>query len=342
MSDAGGTPVAAVKRAALPAFAPPWWLRNAELQTIGASLGPRRLAWRLRGCRLEAHSREAILDCGGGVRLRGVHSVQPEGRTPQGLAVLLHGWEGCHDSAYLRGLACALFAAGHQVFRLDLRDHGDSYALNREPFHSARMDEVYGALRAILALEASRPLRIAGFSLGGNFALRLALWGPAQGVQPALTLAVSPVLNPRNTLAAIDQGAAVYRRYFLRRWQRSLARKAAAWPGQFDFSDLVRLQRLGEITRLFAERHTEYGDLTRYLAAYTLTPSMLMEAPTPIAVLTAQDDPVIPFGDFAGLRVGGPLLHYAAPPHGGHCGFLENLRFACWTERLAPTLFARD
>jgi Predicted hydrolase of the alpha/beta-hydrolase fold len=338
MSDAGGPPIR--RRLDLPAFAPSGLLRNPHIQTIGATLAPRRRLWARRGCQLDAHSRPVILDCGDGVRLRGIHSTQPQARAGRGLAVLLHGWEGCHDSVYLRSLACALFADGHQVFRLDLRDHGDTFALNREPFHSARMGELYGALRAIQRLDAARPLRIAGFSLGGSFALRLALWGPEHGVTPALTLAVSPVLNPASTLAAIDTGPAVYRRYFLRRWRRSLAHKAAAWPGAFDFSDIDRLDRLTDITRRFAERYTEYADLNRYLAAYTLTPAMLMEAPSPIAVLTAQDDPVIPFADFADLRAAGAVQRFDAPAHGGHCGFLENARFECWTERLAPALFA--
>ena len=63
--------------------------------------------------------------------------------------MLLHGWEGSADSTYLLSLAQSLFAAGFEVVRLNLRDHGATHHLNRELFHSCRLPEVVGAVRAL-------------------------------------------------------------------------------------------------------------------------------------------------------------------------------------------------
>jgi len=88
--------------------------------------------------------------------------------------VLLHGWEGSADSLYLLSLAQLLFEQRFEVVRLNLRDHGDTHHLNRELFHSCRLPEVVGAVRALQQRFAPRPLQLVGFSLGGNFMLRVA------------------------------------------------------------------------------------------------------------------------------------------------------------------------
>ncbi|MDE2149279.1 MAG: alpha/beta fold hydrolase [Gammaproteobacteria bacterium] len=324
--------------ARLPDFAPGWPLRNPHLQSTLASMSPRRLLWRLHDRSMEDAAHPHLLECGGGDRLLGFHSPQPAGHAPRGLVVLIHGWEGCHDSVYLYSMACHLYAAGYNVFRLDLRDHGGTHALNREPFHSARMSDVLGGIRAILCLDATRPLFCVGFSLGGSFALRIALQGAAQGLRPELAIGISPAINPAATLNAIDHGNPLYLRYFLKKWRKTLENKNNAWPEHFDFSAAFRFGTLTEATRHFAETLTEHRDLRRYLDAYTLTPAMLKDAPVPVAVITAQDDPVIPFADFAGLRAIGSVAAFLAPRHGGHCGYIANWRLQSWAERAVTAL----
>src|SRR5207237_1188187 len=143
---------------------------------------------------------QVILDCGDGVRLTGYHDPQPGVSAKRGLVVLIHGWEGSHQSNYLYSMACRLFAAGFSIFRLNLRDHGGTHHLNEALFHSARMGEVFGAFRAIRQLDATEPLFVVGFSLGGNFTLRVGLQGPAAGIRPRLVAALSPSINPGATL----------------------------------------------------------------------------------------------------------------------------------------------
>ncbi|MGH8457374.1 MAG: YheT family hydrolase [Stenotrophobium sp.] len=320
-------------------FTPSWLIQGTQVQSILATKGPRKRLWLRRGSRMEAVQQLHTLDCGDGVRLTGMHSRQPDDIAPRGLAVLIHGWEGSHESVYLYSMACALYAAGFNVFRLNLRDHAGTHHLNREMFHSARTAEVLGAIREVQKLDGTRPLYVIGFSLGGNFAMRVGLRGPAAGVTPALSIGISPAINPRATVLAIDTGPKLFRMYFMDKWRKTLKAKKAAWPDN-DFTALEAPPRLFEVTKHFAERYTEYGDLDRYLAAYTITPEMLIAAPSPVAVITARDDAVIPFEDFNGLAPRGSVVAYLPTEHGGHCGFIENLKMSSWAEARVLELLA--
>ena len=159
-------------------FKPPRSLRNASLQALLATKRPAKRIWRKRGLDIDPLSVDHILACADGVRLTGRHT--PAAKEPaRGLVVLIHGWEGGHDSSYLYSLACALHVAGYATFRLNLRDHAETHGLNEQMFHSARIAEVLDAIRAVQIIETAQPLSVIGLSLGGNFALRVGLHGPA-------------------------------------------------------------------------------------------------------------------------------------------------------------------
>lgn len=323
-------------------FRPQRLIRHPQVQSILATKSPRKRLWRQRGSLMEHLATHHMLDAGDGVRLSGWHSRQPEGLPARGLVLLIHGWEGSHDSVYLYSMACQLFMAGYNVFRLNLRDHGGSHHLNREPFHSARMDEVLHAVGAAQALDGSPRLFVVGFSLGGNFALRVGLQGPAKGLQPRLSIGISPAIHPESTVHAIDQGPALIRRYFLDKWQKTLKAKKTAWP-ELDFSAYATIPSFVETTRRFVADFTGYPSLEAYFGAYTLTAEMLAASPAPLALLTAQDDPVIPYRYFDGLRAGGSVECYLATAHGGHCGFIEDLQLTSWAEaRVLELLDARS
>lgn len=318
-------------------FSPTGLLKDPHLQSALATKSPRRKLWRKRIPQLEQATEARVLDCGDGVRLLGYHALHPHSR---GLAVFIHGWEGDHNSAYLYPVACVLYHAGYSILRLDLRDHGNTHALNELPFHCGRIAEVIGAIRTAQRLTPKGPLYCIGFSLGGNFALRVGLFGPDSGVRPRLCIGISPVINPDASLHAIDGNRLVYCNYFLNQWHNTLRMKARAWPGRFDFSSLLKSRNLIEATRIYATEFTEYGCYEAYLQAYTLSADMLTKAATPLAIVTAMDDPVIPYSDFTSLRESGSLHALLTPTHGGHCGFIENWRMHSWLERSISELIA--
>ncbi|KGM54018.1 alpha/beta hydrolase [Lysobacter arseniciresistens ZS79] len=312
-------------------FRPPRWLRNPHLQTALGSSNLRRRRGERDLLATGAITTGHLVDGGDGVRLTGLHSVVPD-RPSRGLALLLHGWEGSVDSSYMRLTAAQLLARGFEVFRLNFRDHDDSHHLNEEIFHSCRIDEVVHAAVDVARRFARRPLVLAGYSLGGNFALRLALRAPAAGLPLAHVAAVCPVLDPARTMDAMERGLPVYAWHFEHKWRRSLQRKRALFPQRHDFDDRVLGQRMRPLTQWLVERHTDFGTLERYFDGYAIAGDRLAALQVPASILTAADDPVIPVADFHALRLPA-TARLEVSPLGGHCGFVENARFDGFAER---------
>jgi predicted alpha/beta-fold hydrolase len=322
-------------------FEPPRWLRSRHFQTILPSLMWRGARVRRRAMPMIAASEELLLECGDGVTLQAFHSSpMKRGREPgKRMAVLLHGWEGSTDSTYVMSLGQTLFAAGFEVVRLNLRDHGATHHLNRDLFHSCRLPEVVGAVQALARRFNGMPIVLGGFSLGGNFMLRVAAHAEARHLPIERVVAVCPVLDPAVTMRTLEIGFPLYHSYFVRKWTRSLAKKQMAWPDHYDFEELLRVRNLREMTRLLVASHTEYPSVDEYLTGYAITGDRLTTLAAPANVFVALDDPIIEAQDLPRLaRVRGLTITTTA--HGGHCGFIENLGDSSWMDKKVLQLVA--
>lgn len=312
-------------------FHPPRWLRNPHVQSVLGSSALRRR----RGLQLLAASgattSEHILDGGDGVRLHGWLS-RPDAAPPRGTVLLLHGWEGSADSNYMRLTAARLLARGHQVFRLNFRDHGGTHHLNVDLFHSGRIDEVVNATCDLWRRFPSPRLLAAGYSLGGNFALRLALRAPEAGLPLERVAAICPLLDPARTMERIERGPQFYDWYFRRKWRGSLLRKRALFPDQHGYDDATLALDMRSLMAWLAERHTPHRNLEGYFDSYSIAGGRLAALQLPAHILMAQDDPVIPFDDFPAWQLP-PQARLEIARWGGHCGFLENARGDSFAER---------
>ena len=317
-------------------FDPPRWLRNAHTQSILASAGPRRALARARARALLGASREEILDCGDGIRLHGEYAAA--GAEAPGIAILIHGWHGHIGAAYLLTAAAALFDRGVSVFRLHLRDHGPSSHLNRELFNSVRLPEVVNAVARIAELHPHPRLFLGGFSLGGKFALRVALAAPQQQIPLTRVVAICPVLDPAHTMTVLGRSP-LYHGYFLRKWKRSMQEKLRHFPDYGFGAELETLRSLEDMNRFFVPRYTDFSDTQSYLAAYALTGDRLSGLQVPSHLITSADDPVIPASDLS--RIARPAaLQIEVTPHGGHCGFIRDWRLRGWAEQRMAGIFA--
>ncbi|MEJ0008009.1 MAG: alpha/beta fold hydrolase [Steroidobacteraceae bacterium] len=311
-------------------FQPPWWLRNAHVQSILPSIPLRRALVRRRCAQVLERSKPLVLDCGEGVRLLAQHT--PATRpNPGGAVVMLHGWEGDADAMYMLALARRLLDQGFEVLRLNLRDHGGTQELNQGLFHSCLLPEITGAVRRAQQLFNGLPLHLVGFSLGGNFLLRVAADAPRTGLAIASVVALSPVLEPRATLTAIESGPGVYRRYFVRKWGASLRAKQQAWPQFYQFGDLRRFVSLRDMTAELVARHTDFSTLEEYLDGYSITGSRLAGLAVPATIITSVDDPIVPVADLNRVAAS-PCLRVRVTPFGGHCGFLNGFGGDTWAE----------
>ena len=318
----------------LASFAPPRWLSNPHVQSILPTSLLRKPLLTRRARQLLAASVDHVLDCGAGVRLLGHYSSQQAlGRAPaKELAILLHGWEGSAESLYVLSLGSHLFERGCDVFRLNFRDHGPSHHLNEDIFHSCRLDEVVGAVQRIQAMFPTQRISVVGFSLGGNFALRVAAAATRANLQLEQAFAVCPVLRPHSTMDILENGSLVYRSYFMGKWKRSLRLKQALFPQRFDFSPILSQRSIKAMTEILVARFSEFADLDSYLNGYSIVDTALTNLQVPSHILFALDDPIIPAKDLKDLARS-PSLRIHEIAHGGHCGFMDRIGSESWADR---------
>ncbi len=139
-------------------------------------------------------------------------------------------------------------------------------------------------------------------------------------------------------LDALETGPAIYHRYFIKNWQRSLRQKQACFPGLYDFTEWFKIPGLREQTTFLVERYTEYESVEEYLDGYAIYADRLASLEIPATIITSRDDPVIWYRDFEQLETPG-ILKLEVTEHGGHCGFFNDWRLNSWIEAFIESEF---
>lgn len=316
-------------------FDPPFLLRHADVQNLISSIGLRSTLLNRRAKRLHLLTGTEIIDCGGGVRLAGELTQHP---TPKGLVILFHGWEGSSQSAYVVSAALALFNAGYSVFRLNFRDHGESHHLNKGLFNSTLLEEVLGAVGAIQSKWPHEHNCLAGYSLGGNFALRVAIAAPDYGITLNRVAAICPVIDPARSLLALEEARFFYHHYFVKKWRSSLLKKLRHFP-EYDYGqELRRLTSLRALHDFFVPRFTDYAHRDDYFRAYAVTEKQLARLTMPTTIINSKDDPITRH-DHLPSHTASSKLQIQLTDRGSHCAFLSDFRFNSWIDDRLTELF---
>src|SRR5215510_15182537 len=108
----------------------------------------------------------------------------------------LHGLNGSSDAHYMKGIASKAFARGMNVVRLNQRNCGNTEHLSAGLFHSGLTADAKHVIDELSSVDGITAIAVAGYSLGGNLALKLA---GEYGDQPPPALravaAVSPIME---------------------------------------------------------------------------------------------------------------------------------------------------
>lgn len=314
-------------------------MRPAMVQTGLASL-----KFRKRGTHdMERAAREMILDCsadetGENIRLMGHYSRSVENKA---LVIFLHGWEGSIDSTYVKSSARLLFDHGCSVFRLNFRDHGDTHHLNEGIFLATRFDEVMEGVNQACALSNDAPIYIIGFSLGGNFALRIAR-SLKETDAPKIShiFAVSPVIDPWSAAPLVDENKLV-QRYFKKKLIATMERNQRLYPDKHDFSRAVKCKTIMEMSEIILLKYSGYPDLESYFSAYGIKPDDLSDCPVGVSLIMSKDDPVVPANHIDSLNLSENCLDIRLN-YGGHNGFFESLNGPTWYDKYMKEVIYHD
>lgn len=236
----------------------------------------------------------------------------------------LHGLEGSSSAHYMRGVADKAFARGFNVLLLNQRNCGGTEQLSEGLYHSGLTADADHVLRELAAGDGIRQVVVAGYSLGGNLALKLA---GDHGDRPPPELrgvaAVSPVMELEACVHALERRRNfVYQWNFVRGLRGRMRRKAACYPDRYPLEPLRTVRTVRQFDELYTAPHFGFlGASDYYHRASAMR--VIDRIRVPALVITAEDDPFVPTAPFRDPRVtSNPMIDVVITRHGGHCGFV--------------------
>jgi predicted alpha/beta-fold hydrolase len=238
--------------------------------------------------------------------------------------IALHGLNGSSGAHYMRGLAAKAFGCGLNVVRLNQRNCGDTERLSVGLFHSGLTADAAHVVHELTEIDGLPAIAVAGYSLGGNVALKLAA---EYGAHPPRTLravaAVSPIIEIGECVRALERpGNALYQWNFVRDLKRRIRRKERLRPGLFDLGRLAAVRTVRQFDDVYTAPYFGFRSAEDYY--YRASSLRIMDRiSVPALVITAEDDPFVPSQPFHDPKLtGNPHIDLRICEHGGHCGFV--------------------
>lgn len=248
-------------------------------------------------------------------------------RSPRPTLLLIHGLEGCTESHYMLGLAQKAWSRGWNCIRINQRNCGGSEHLTPTLYHGGLSQDYKAIIQELTDKDRCQHIWLIGYSMGGNLTLKLG--GEAGDTLPALQglATVCPNIRPAACVQALQEPRnRLYHGYFLKSLKARLRRKAKLYPGKWDLARLPSVSTMWEFDDLYTGPDGGFRDAEDY---YTQSASerLIPRIRKPTLIITAQDDPFIPFTMFTdpGIRTN-PFVQLITPVYGGHCGFFQGRR----------------
>jgi len=299
-------------------FTPHPAIRNAHSQTLAGTLIRRRFKL------ITEHSEPRIFDSAPGVKVLAHCSWQKE-RASTPTLLIVHGMEGSTESRYMLGTAEKALEAGFNVVRVNFRNCGGTEHLTPTLYHAGLTDDIRQIIAELIERDGLYEIYLAGFSLGGNVALKLA-GEYGQRVPPQLrgVAAVSPSIDLESCADAIElRSNIIYHTRFIWSLRSRLRRKAKLFPDRYDASHLRGIWTIRKFDDVYTAPHMGFRNVAHYYERASALP-FIKHITAPTLIVQAKDDPFIPFAPFERPEVTtNPNVALLATDHGGHVGFIS-------------------
>jgi predicted alpha/beta-fold hydrolase len=239
--------------------------------------------------------------------------------------IALHGLEGSSAAHYMCGMADKAFTRGFNVVRLNQRNCGGTEALSRGLYHSGLTADARHVIDELIERDGISAFVVAGYSLGGNLALKLAGdYGDATPTALRAVCAVSPTMDLARCVEALGRREnAVYQWNFMRNLKRRIRRKARLFPNLYDARPLRQIRTIREFDDEYTAPHHGFRDAADYYHRASAL-RVIARTQVPTLIISAADDPFVPAAQFRDPAiVDNPWITCVLTPHGGHCAFLS-------------------
>ena len=236
----------------------------------------------------------------------------------------LHGLEGSSSVHYMRGLAAQAWKRGWNAVALNQRNCGGTEHLTPGLYHSGLTADPRTVLQLLQRARGLGPFVIAGYSLGGNLALRLA--GELE-TTPDLPLigvaAVCPTIDLERCVHALERRSNLaYHFNFVRNLRARMRRKSQAWPRAYDLRPLSSTWTIRRFDDVYTAPHHGFADAADYYFRASAM-RVVSRIRIPALIIAAADDPFVPADQFRADEIrSNPWITVRVESRGGHCGFI--------------------
>jgi len=253
------------------------------------------------------------------------HWQPGEVRTARPTAIIVHGLEGSCDSNYVLGIAEKAYQCGFHVVRLNQRNCGDSEKLTPTLYNSGMSADYRAVLEELADGDGFTQIFFAGYSMGGNLITKMAgEYGDAPPRALRGICAICPAMDLASCADALNKRENYfYQRHFVKGLMARYARKAALFPKIYSRDGFDKIRSVRGFDDAITAPCFGYRDAQEYYETASAR-RVVGNVRVPMLMITAQDDPFVPYESFlAALVADNPAIHFVAPERGGHCAFIS-------------------
>ena len=255
-------------------------------------------------------------------------------------AVICHGLGGSSASPIVIGMAGALWKAGMNVVRYNMRNCGGTEHRCRTLYHSGMHGDMLRVLDELIARGCDSVVLV-GFSAGGNLMLNAAA-ALGQSAPPQLK-AVASICSAMDVAAAADALhlglSRLYEWMFVRELVELFQKKVKLYPDIFHLSHLRKFHSIREFDNDITAPYSGYRDADDIYASISSS-RWVERIAVPTLVIQSNDDPFIRLLPTTREKVRRNLnITFVETEQGGHCGFVAQGR-RWWVEEVIEAFFA--
>jgi hypothetical protein len=285
--------------------------------TIAAAYWPRRFAL--------PRAEERLFRVAEDTQLLAACHWQDGKRTDAPVIAIVHGLEGSCDSNYVLGIAEKAYQRGFHVVRLNQRNCGNSEKLTPTLYNSGMSEDYQAVFEELAEGDGFTQIFFAGYSMGGNLVTKMAgEYGTAAPRALRAVCAICPALDLAACADALNKRENYfYQRHFVKGLMARYTRKAALFPKIYSQDGFGKIRSVREFDDAITAPSFGYRDAQEYYETASAR-KVVGRVRVPMLMITAQDDPFVPYESFlAALVTENPAIRFLAPEHGGHCAFIS-------------------
>jgi predicted alpha/beta-fold hydrolase len=230
---------------------------------------------------------------------------------------IFHGLAGSTDSPYMHRTSRLAQKLGHTVIMMNHRGCGEGAGLAKLPYHSGRAEDLSSAIEAGRKLFPRHRHLAIGFSMSAN-ALLLLLSGQRGSTLPDAAIAVNAPIDLKRCGILLKTG--FNRVYDIKFYLQCKRDTQLAKNELLNSTRLPKLTTVYEFDRLYTAPAGGFSDRDDYYRTCS-THLRLQQIKIPTVILTAEDDPFVPFDSYLSAEKSPSVIcHFEK--HGGHMGYL--------------------